>query len=109
MHLPTLSSRRLAGAAAIACAAALIPVAALAAGAGPAAGAAPAAASTPPCQTAGLVMWLANGNAAAGTFYYDLNFTNLSGHACTLRGHPGVSAVNLSGGHGRPAGLGQPG
>ena len=110
MHLPTLSSRRLAGAAAIACAAALIPVAALAASAGPAAGAAPAAASTPPCQTAGLVMWLANGNAAAGTFYYDLNFTNLSGHACTLRGHPGVSAVNLSGGHvGRPAGWGNPG
>jgi len=24
-----------------------------------------------------------------------LNFTNLSGHACTLRGFPGVSAVNL--------------
>jgi hypothetical protein len=92
MHLPTFSPRRLAGAAAIACAAALIPVAALAATTVPAA---PAAASTPPCQTAGLVIWLANGNAAAGTFYYDLNFTNLSGHACTLRGHPGVSAVNL--------------
>ena len=106
MHLPTLSSRRLAGAAAIACAAALIPVAALAATAAPAV---PAAASTPPCQTAGLVMWLANGSAAAGTFYYDLNFTNLSGHACTLRGHPGVSAVNLSGGRvGRPCRLGQP-
>jgi hypothetical protein len=101
MHLPTLSSRRLAGAAAIACAAALIPVAALAATAAPAA---PAAASAPPCQTAGLVIWLANGSAAAGTFYYDLNFTNLSGHACTLRGHPGVSAVNLGGGQlGKPA------
>src|SRR5215469_261367 len=37
MHLPTLSPRRLAGAAAAACAAALIPVAALAATASPAA------------------------------------------------------------------------
>jgi Protein of unknown function (DUF4232) len=107
MHLPTLSSRRLAGAAVLACAAALIPVAALAATATPAA---PAAASAPPCPTAGLVIWLANGSAAAGTFYYDLNFTNLSGHACTLRGHPGVSAVNLGGARvGTPAGWGNPG
>jgi hypothetical protein len=107
MHLPTLSSRRLAAAAAMACAAALIPVAALAA---TAARAVPTAASPPACQTAGLVVWLAKGSAAAGTFYYDLNFTNLSGHACTLRGHPGVSAVNLSGGRaGRPAGWGNPG
>ena len=37
MHLPTLSPRRLAGAAVLACAAALIPVAALAATAAPAA------------------------------------------------------------------------
>ena len=107
MHLPTLSSRRLAGVAAMACAVALIPVAALAATAAPAA---PAAASPPACRTAGLVVWLASGSAAAGTFYYDLNFTNLSGHACTLRGHPGVSAVNLSGGRvGQPAGWGNPG
>jgi hypothetical protein len=107
MHLSTRSLRRLAGAAAIACAAALIPVAALAATAAPAA---PAAAAPPACQTAGLVMWLANGNAAAGTFYYDLNFTNLSGHACTLRGHPGVSSVNLADGRvGTPAGWRNPG
>jgi hypothetical protein len=38
-------------------------VAALAATAAPAA---PAAASPPACQTAGLVVWLANGSAAAG-------------------------------------------
>ena len=107
MHLPTLSPRRLAGATVIACAAALIPVASLAATSAPAA---PAAAAPPACQTAGLVMWLSDGNAAAGTFYYDLNFTNLSGHACTLRGHPGVSAVNLAGGRvGTPAGWGNPG
>ena len=107
MHLPTLSSRRLAGAAVLACAAVLIPVAARAATAAPAT---PGAASAPPCPTAGLVIWLTNGSAAAGTFYYDLNFTNLSGHACTLRGHPGVSAANLGGARvGTPAGWGNRG
>ena len=101
MHLPTLSPRRLAGAAAAACAAALIPAAALAATASPAARA--VAASAPGCPTAGLVVWMNNEQGAAGTFYSNLNFTNLSGHTCTLRGHPGVSAVNLGG-----AQLGQP-
>ena len=94
MQLPNLSGRRLAGTAALACAAALIPVAALAA----AASAAPAAAaSAPKCSTAGLVVWMTYDPSAAGTFYYTLNFSNLSGHACTLRGHPGVSAVSLTG------------
>jgi len=106
MHLPNFSPRRLAGAAAIACAAALTPVAALAGTASPAA----PAASTPRCPTSGLVVWISNVQGAAGTFYYTLDFTNLSGHACTLRGHPGVSAVNLSGGRiGVPARWGNPG
>jgi hypothetical protein len=96
MHLFTLSPRRLAGAAAAACAAALIPAASLAATASPAAPA--AAASVLACPTGGLVVWMNNEQGAAGTFYADLNFTNLSGHACTLRGHPGVSAVSLRGG-----------
>src|SRR6266516_6060633 len=117
MHLPTLSPRRLTGAVAAACAAALIPVAALAATASPAAPlataspAAPAvAASIPACATGGLVVWISNVQGAAGTFYYTLNFTNLSGHACTLRGHPGVSTVNLSGSQiGRPARWANPG
>jgi hypothetical protein len=108
MHLPTLSPRRLTGAAAAAGAAALIPVAALAGAASPAA--LVAAASTPACATGGLVVWISNVQGAAGTFYYTLNFTNLSGHACTLRGHPGVSTVNLSGSQiGRPARWGNPG
>ena len=56
------------------------------------------AAATPACQTAGLVVWLnTQGNGTAGTTFFTLNFTNLSGHACTLRGFPGVSAVNLRG------------
>ena len=105
MHLPVFSSRRLAGVAALACAAALIPVAALAATSSPAA---PAAATTPGCPAAGLVVWMnTQSDGAAGTFYYTLEFTNLSRHACTLRGHPGVSAVNLRGGQiGSPAGWG---
>ncbi|MGH2858168.1 MAG: DUF4232 domain-containing protein [Solirubrobacteraceae bacterium] len=55
-------------------------------------------ATAPACQTAGLDVWLnTQGNGAAGTIFYKLNFTNLSGHTCTLRGFPGVSAINLGG------------
>ncbi len=104
MHLPTRSPRRLIGAAAIACATALIPAGALAATSSPQAPA--AAASAPRCATSGLVVWMDTfGNGAAGTVYYTLEFTNLSGHACTLHGSPGVSAVSLSGRQlGSPAG-----
>jgi hypothetical protein len=38
-----------------------------------------------------------NGNGAAGSIFYTMKFTNLSGHACTLFGHPGVIAVSLDG------------
>lgn len=55
-------------------------------------------AATPSCQTSGLDVWLnTSGNGAAGTIFYKLSFTNLSGHACTLRGYPGVSAISLRG------------
>jgi curli biogenesis system outer membrane secretion channel CsgG len=99
VHLPVLSVRRLSGAAAIACTAVLAPVAALAAAAFPAAPArAAAAASTPKCTTSGLVVWLdTRGSGTAGSIYYHLKFTNLSRQACTLRGYPGVSAVDLAG------------
>ena len=56
------------------------------------------ATATPRCATSALVLWLdTTGNGAAGSSYYSLGFTNLSGHACTLLGYPGVSAVNLGG------------
>ena len=66
----------------------------------PAGAATPASSAAPPaCQTSGLVIWInTQGNGAAGTIFYTLNFTNLSGHPCMLRGFPGVSAVNLHGG-----------
>ncbi len=79
------------------CGAALAPAAVLAATISLAAPAA-AAASAPGCASTGLVVWLdTQGNGAAGSVYYKLQFTNLSSHACTLRGYPGVSAVDLSG------------
>jgi len=51
------------------------------------------------CATQGIVVWLntQSGGAAAGSTYYTLEFTNLSGRACTLHGYPGVSAVDLRG------------
>jgi len=53
---------------------------------------------SPSCSTAGMVVWLnTQGNGTAGSIYYDLEFTNLSGRTCTLYGYPGVSGVTLSG------------
>ena len=106
MHLPAYSPRRLTGAAAMACAAALIPAAAFAATTSPAAPAGAAAvASTPVCATSGLVIWLnTQSHPYAGGASLIMNFTNLSGHACTLHGYPGVSAASLRGRQlGRPA------
>jgi len=109
MHVVFFYPRRLTGVAALACATALTPVAAVAAVASPAAG--DATASAPRCATAGLVVWMnTQGSAAAGSIFYTLEFTNLSGHACTLRGYPGVSAVSLGGRRlGRPAAWVPPG
>ncbi len=50
------------------------------------------------CETPGLVIWLdTSGSGTAGTTFYKLHFTNLSGHACTLNGYPYLFAVNLAG------------
>jgi Protein of unknown function (DUF4232) len=49
------------------------------------------------CAAADLVVWLdTTSDAAAGSTYLTLEFTNLSGRACTLEGYPGVSAVDLA-------------
>jgi hypothetical protein len=63
------------------------------------ASAAAPAASTPRCTAADLSVWLNLGeaNAAAGTAFYPLEFTNVSNRACHLFGYPGVSATNGSG------------
>jgi hypothetical protein len=52
----------------------------------------------PRCTTGDLDVWLnTSGNGAAGSSYYDLEFTNLSSHSCTISGYPGVSALGTSG------------
>jgi hypothetical protein len=62
-------------------------------------GAAASARRTPPrCRTPHLAIWLEpTAGGTAGSFYYHLQFTNLSGHSCILRGFPSVSAVTLVG------------
>lgn len=65
------------------------------------ASAAPSAPSAipPVCTTANLSVWVnvSEGNGAAGTIYYPLEFTNTSNHTCRTWGYPGVSAENASG------------
>jgi len=72
-----------------------------AASAAPDAPSAPAVASAipPVCTTANLSVWvnISEGNGAAGTIYYPLEFTNTSNHTCRTWGYPGVSALNANG------------
>lgn len=57
-----------------------------------------AATTVPRCTTAQLVVWLdTTGSGAAGSSYYNLEFTNLSAHSCSLIGYPGVSAMSVAG------------
>jgi hypothetical protein len=51
-------------------------------------------AATPKCGPRALGVWVARdqSDVAAGTAFFRLEFTNLSHHACTLFGFPGVSA-----------------
>jgi hypothetical protein len=63
----------------------------------------PASVSAPPgppaCATSALrVSVSASQGAAAGSSYYPIVFTNISGAACTLYGYPGVSFVAAAGG-----------
>ncbi len=92
---PISCAQRWIAAAAMTCAAVLMPAVALAAPAQPAA---PAAAAVPGCATSNLRAWLGvPGDSAAGTTVYQLELSNISHHACTLSGFPGVSAVGLGG------------
>jgi hypothetical protein len=79
---------------ALACVAAALVVSAAPAAATPA-----AIGSAAPCTTAGLVIWIPDGlgNGTAGSIYYRLEFTNLSGRTCTLSGFPTAVAIGLDG------------
>ena len=65
------------------------------------ASAAPAqpSATIPMCTASDLAVWvnLQQADGAAGTDYYPLEFTNISGHACGTGGYPGVSATGANG------------
>jgi uncharacterized protein DUF4232 len=94
LHAST-AARRLVAAAAVSCAAALVPATALAS---PGTHSGTARAATPACSTSGLDVWMnTSGTVAAGTAFFHLELTNLSGSTCTLFGYPGVSGVTLTG------------
>lgn len=59
-----------------------------------------AAAAAPTCATSALSVWVDadQSDGAAGTDAYPLEITNHGGHACTLKGYPGVSTTTLGGG-----------
>jgi hypothetical protein len=81
-------------AAALAVAALLVAVAPMASASSPASA---SRASAPPCKTSQLVIWISEPEGTAGSFFYNLNFTNLSEATCTLRGYPKAHAVDLRG------------
>ena len=96
MERLTRHARRIAAGTAVVCALILTPAITAASAAAPARSG--TAAVAPACQTPGLVIWLdTSGNGTAGTTFFKLHFTNLSGHACTLNGFPFLFAVNLKG------------
>jgi hypothetical protein len=58
------------------------------------------------CATAGLHVKVGSGSAAAGTVFYPIEFTNVSGAACLLQGYPAVSLVSAGSDAGSQIGAG---
>ncbi|MGO8961903.1 MAG: DUF4232 domain-containing protein [Streptosporangiaceae bacterium] len=94
--------RRAVAATAITATAIVVPAVALAS---PGTPNAPAAAAFR-CPRGDLTSWLGvPGNGTAGSTYYQLEISNISGQTCSLYGFPGVSALKGGGGQlGSPAG-----
>jgi Protein of unknown function (DUF4232) len=100
--VPATTARRVVAVAAAAVAGLAISTAAAAStssGATSSGTAATSARVIPRCTASDLGVWLAldQGNGAAGTIFYPLEFTNLSQHTCYLFGYPGVSALDRNG------------
>jgi len=91
---PTTAARRVVAVAVAAVAGLAISTAAYAATSSPGT----PATLIPKCTASDLGVWIAvdQGNGAAGTIYYPLEFTNLSQHTCYLYGYPGVSALDIN-------------
>jgi hypothetical protein len=51
-----------------------------------------------PCATTAVRLTIGPSNGAAGSFYYPLQFTNISGATCTMYGYPGVAFATSAGG-----------
>jgi hypothetical protein len=115
MAYPPAAGRAVLAATALACAGILLAACGSSGGsaAAPTTVTATASASTPPsaagsspaphagpaaCATSGLSVRLGAGNAAAGSTFIQILFTNTAGSTCTLFGYPGVSFVTGQGG-----------
>jgi hypothetical protein len=96
MNLTSRTARRVTAAAGLISAALLVPAVALAA---PGQSATTARTAAPAACTAGdLVTWVGiPGDGAAGSTHFQLELSNISHHACTLFGYPGVSAAGKNG------------
>jgi hypothetical protein len=110
MRLTTIPLRRAVAATAIAGAAILLPAVALASSAGTTASSARTTASTAAtasvhrCLRSELTGWLGiPAGQTAGSTYYELQISNISGRTCTLYGYPGVSAARGTTQLGSPA------
>jgi Protein of unknown function (DUF4232) len=101
----TLPSRLRRGiiAGSIAAASVAVPTVALASSAAPSTAAQTTAVHR--CYQSELRAWLGvPGSGAAGSTYYELEMSNVSGQACTLYGYPGVSALSSGNQDGSAAG-----
>ncbi len=102
MKLTRTAGRWITAGIGVACAAALASTATLAASAAPSAHARPA---VPACSAGNLRVWTgAQADGSAGHFGYQLEISNISHHACSLQGYPGVSELGGNGHQiGKPA------
>jgi hypothetical protein len=97
MNLTARTGRRLAAGIALACAAIVLPAVALASPAVTRTPARPGAAAAN-CRASSTEVWLGlPGDGTAGAIYYELEFSNVGHHVCTLFGYPGVSAIRVNG------------
>jgi hypothetical protein len=56
------------------------------------------------CTTADLKVARGQSNGAAGTIYYNIDFTNTSSSSCFVQGYPGISLVSAGNGAGTQIG-----
>jgi hypothetical protein len=104
MKLSARAGRRLVVGLSLASAAVLLPTAALAASSAGSSASAPAThRAVGPCHSQSTRVWDAQpGDGGAGSFHYDLEFSNVGHSACTFAGYPGISALDS---HGNQVGL----